>query len=155
MPHYADSSFLVSRYLSDANTIAAHDYLDKITQPLIFTLLHALEVTSAFELAVFRKLMDRDGIIRANQVVADDLKTGRLIPTTIRWPGVLRLARKMSELHAATVGTRSLDVLHVAAAKTVKSDQFVTFDARQSRDGQGCWLGRCSIEIGKLIPRIA
>jgi hypothetical protein len=55
MAHYADSSLLVSCYIPDANMAAAKPYLLGITEPLVFTALHELEVRSAFELGVFRK----------------------------------------------------------------------------------------------------
>lgn len=44
MTHYADSSFLVSCYLLDANTKAAIAYLSGLSAPLPWTALHALEV---------------------------------------------------------------------------------------------------------------
>src|SRR6266850_3898646 len=127
MPHYADSSFLVSSYLIDANTKSAHDYLQKLGEPLIFTLLHALEIANAFELALFRKLVSPEGAAIANQSLADDLKNARLIQTTVRWPDIFRLAEKLSKLHTAATGSRSLDILHVAAAKKVKAGHFVSF----------------------------
>ena len=56
MSYYADSSFLVSCYISDANTPQAKAYLLSNGPPLIFTALHALEVRNAFKLGVFRGL---------------------------------------------------------------------------------------------------
>ena len=47
MPHYADSSFLVSCYVVDANTAQAKAYLTRTGSPLALTTLHALEVRNA------------------------------------------------------------------------------------------------------------
>jgi len=47
MNHYADSSFLVSCYVTDANTASAKGYLLRTGVPLVFTALHALEVRNA------------------------------------------------------------------------------------------------------------
>ena len=128
---YADSSFLVSCYLVDANTTQAKAYLSGHDVPLTFTTLHDLEVRNAFQLAVFR------GILKPNEAKAvsanldADLRAGRLVRTSVRWPGVFRLAARLSERHAALTGTRSLDILHVAAAKTLRAEEFASFDHRQ------------------------
>jgi hypothetical protein len=47
----------------------------------------------------------------------------------VNWPVVLRIAARFSERYSATVGTRSLDILHVAAAKALRAVEFV--DGRQ------------------------
>jgi hypothetical protein len=41
---------------------------------------------------------------------------------------MFRLATRLSERHAAITGTRSLDILHVAAAKTLRAVEFASFD---------------------------
>ena len=53
MSQYADSSFLVSCYLLDANTAPAKAWLSRTGVPLPFTALHGLEVRNAFKLGVF------------------------------------------------------------------------------------------------------
>ena len=53
---YADSSFLVSCYVTDANTPQAKAWLLRTGGPLVFTALHASEVGNAFKLGVFRGL---------------------------------------------------------------------------------------------------
>ena len=52
---YADSSFLVSCYVTDANTPQAKAWLLRTGGPLVFTAFHALE-RNAFKLGVFRGL---------------------------------------------------------------------------------------------------
>jgi predicted nucleic acid-binding protein len=49
----------------------------------------------------------------------------------MQWPIVFRIAASLSDHHSATVGTRSLDILHVAAAKLLRANEFVSFDRRQ------------------------
>lgn len=57
MSNYADSSFLVSCYITDANTPGARAYLARTGAPLALTLLHTVEVRNAFQLGIFRKLL--------------------------------------------------------------------------------------------------
>jgi predicted nucleic acid-binding protein len=131
MNHYADSSFLVSCYLADANTPQANAYLSQTAAPLAWTGLHALEVRNAFELGVFRGLLTAADVASAWANVENDLRSARLVRTTVKWPSTFRQAAQLSLRHSATSGTRSLDILHVAAARSARAAVFVSFDARQ------------------------
>jgi hypothetical protein len=131
MSHYADSSFLVSCYLLDANTAQANSYLSAKDIPLIWTALHALEVRNAFELGVFRGLLTGADAAAAWTNLQNDLKNARLVRMTVRWSPAFRQATRLSERHSATTGTRSLDILHVAAVKSLRSVEFISFDGRQ------------------------
>lgn len=131
MSCYADSSFLVSCYVTDANTPQAKAYLQHKSVPLVLTALHELEMRNAFQLGVFRGLFTVVEAVAARANLEADLRSGRLIRRTVNWPVVFRIARRFSERHSATVGSRSLDVLHVATAKTLRAAEFVSFDARQ------------------------
>lgn len=131
MSHYADSSFLVSCYVTDANTSEANAYLLRTGVPMVFTTLHALEVRNAFQLGVFRGLFSAADAAAARANLEEDLRSGRLVKKTVKWPVALRIAARFSERHSSAIGTRSLDILHVAAAKALRSAEFVSFDARQ------------------------
>lgn len=133
MASYADSSFLVSCYVADANAAQARAYLTRTGTPLIFTSLHALEVRNAFELGVFRGLFAAPEARAAAKNLADDLRSARLVATSVNWPAAFRLAARFSEQHSATTGNRSLDILHVAAAKSLRATAFVSFDGRQRK----------------------
>ena len=126
MSHYADSSFLVSCYLLDANTPQAKAYLSSTSAPLVWTALHALEVRNAFELGVFRGLLTTSDVAAAWANLESDLKGARLVRATVKWPTAFRRAARLSERHSATAGTRSLDTLHVAAAKSVRAIEFIS-----------------------------
>ena len=131
MNRYADSSFLVSCYIPDAHTPQAKTYLLRMGAPLAFTALHALEVGNAFKLGVFRGLYPAADASAAWKNLETDLRSGRLKRTPVNWPAAFRLAARFSEQHSGTVGTRSLDILHVATAKALRAAEFVSFDGRQ------------------------
>jgi predicted nucleic acid-binding protein len=131
MRHYADSSFLVSCYIRDANTAAARTYLTRAAAPLALTALHALEVRNAFQLGIFRKLLTVTEAAEAWTNLQADLRAGRLLRANVKWPPVFRFASHLSEKHSATDGTRSLDIIHVASARIMQAIEFVSFDARQ------------------------
>jgi len=131
MTHYADSSFLVSCYLADQNTAAAKAWLWKIGVTLPFTPLHALEVRNAFQLGVFRRLITSVDAAAALDDLRSDLRAGRLIQTPINWRSAMQLATTMSGAHTAVIGTRSLDILHLAVARSIRARELISFDARQ------------------------
>jgi len=131
MNPYADSSFLVSCYVADANTPQAQAYLSAHPVPLAFTALHALEVRNALKLGVFRGLFSATAAAAAWANVEADLRAGRLVRMTVKWPVALRVAAQLSEKHTTTTGTRSLDILHVAAARSLRAVEFISFDVRQ------------------------
>ncbi len=87
MNHYADSSFLVSCYVVDANTSQAKSWLSKAGVPLPFTALHSLEVRNAFKLGVFRGLFSAADAAAAWSNLEKDLRSGRLTKTAAngRW----------------------------------------------------------------------
>ena len=131
MSYYADSSFLVSCYLLDANTARAKSYLGSLGAPLVFSALQALEVRNAFELGVFRGLFPAADAAAARVNLEQDLRSGRLVKTSVNWPLAFRVASSLSKRHSATTGTRSMDILHVAAAKSLRASEFISFDGRQ------------------------
>ncbi len=62
-----------------------------------------------------------------------DLKEETLLmPTVIDWIQALRAAETLGAAHNETIGCRSADLFHVAAAKKIGCDTFVTFEERQT-----------------------
>ncbi len=132
MSIYADTSVLVSYYLSDANSGQVNALITSLSDSLIFTRLHRLEFGNALELGIFRGNYTR---IQADQAWNDlvaDLRVGRLQRAALNWPSAFRAATRMSRQFSASIGSRSLDLLHVAAATVLDVTTFVSFDQRQS-----------------------
>lgn len=98
---------------------------------MVFTVLHALEVRNAFKLGIFRGLFAEADAAGALSNLQRDLAAGRLVKSSVKWPVAFRVAARLSDRHSAVTGTRSLDILHVAAAKALRTVEFVSFDARQ------------------------
>jgi len=137
---YADSSFLVSCYVVDANTLQAKAFLSQHDSPLPFTALHDLEVRNALRLGVFRGILTEEQAKAAAANLDADLGAGRLMRRTVQWPIAFQLASRLSERHAAVTGTRSFDILHVAVAKTLRLKELASFDSRQRALGVAAGL---------------
>ena len=67
----------------------------------------------------------------AAAAIDEDLRSGRLVRTTVKWPFAFRATLRLSGRHSAKTGRRSLDILHVASARALRMKEFATFDSRQ------------------------
>lgn len=128
---YADTSFLFSVVLHDANTEAAVAYLKRRSASLALTPWQRCELQNAVRLAVWRGNCPEAEAKAALARIASDLADGNLAETPLVWPDVIATAEELSEKHTVALGVRSLDLLHVAAATSLKAKAFLTFDVSQ------------------------
>ena len=66
-----------------------------------------------------------------------DLASGFLVPRTVPAADLHAKARELSDRYSPTLGTRSLDLLHVAAAVLLETETFFSFDERQRQAAAG------------------
>ena len=67
------------------------------------------------------------------QDVEADIAGGFLVPTPVASGHLHDKARQLSDRHTPALGTRSLDLLHVAAALHLEVKTFFSFDDRQRK----------------------
>ncbi len=100
--------------------------------PLLLTSLGELELTNALQLRRFRKEVRPQEVRAAYAAFRADVRNGilsiRPLPAAAHTQA-LRLALRWT----ARIGTRALDILHVAAALALEAEAFHTFDSRQER----------------------
>ena len=132
MTDYADTGFLCSLHAPDAHTPRVLARMKRQRVPLVFTGLHRLEFRNALRLRVFRGEITAEQRELSIQAMLSDLAATVFVSADIDWPDVLLEAERFSAQHSEKLGTRSLDVLHVAAASVLGAREFLTFDKRQS-----------------------
>ena len=130
MTTYVDSSALVAVYVSERFSKAARSVVRAAGQ-VPFTAIHQLEVPNALELLVGRELITRDECRAIQAQLRDDLENQRLVAVSLDLDRVFAEAMELSRLHTAKFLTRSLDLLHVAAAHVALCTRFVSADDRQ------------------------
>ena len=96
-----------------------------------FTALHQLEVRNGFAMMVGRRLITRDESLAIHSQLEDDLENQRLVAVSLDLDRVFVDAIELSRLHTARFLSRSLDLLHVAAAQVLLCTRFVSADDRQ------------------------
>lgn len=131
MVAYADTSFILSLYTADANHQAAVDLVGREQSALPFTPIQRHEVRNAIRLQVFRQDMTEGQRAAVLRDIDADVQDGFLVDTGLAWPVVFTEAELLSAAHTEKLGVRGMDVLHVAVARAIGAQDFLTFDARQ------------------------
>jgi predicted nucleic acid-binding protein len=135
---YVDTSFFVSLYLPDRHTAEVEQRLSS-RPSLWMTPLHVAECTHAIEQHIFRRAITRSQANRALQQFqehrAKSLWRAAALPER-----ALTVCAELAEQHAARLGVRTLDTLHVASALELKAGRFWTFDARQAKLAEAAGL---------------
>jgi len=129
---YAEPSFLVSLYIPDANSAAALRTMQASTGDLFLTVLGELEVVNAFGLRVFRREASSVAAKSALANFEKDMRDGILQLRGLS-EAVFERARQLSQQTTAKMGTRTADLLHVAAALELGVDYLYTFDQQQRK----------------------
>jgi hypothetical protein len=129
---YFDSSVLVAAYIQEPRSRKARKALSAVVSAP-FTPLLDLEVRT-----VFRRMAGSNRISAAESAavlsrVDDDVAAGRLLRVPLDLHAAVERAETLSARHAERLLSRSLDLLHVAAALELGCTRFVTLDARQAR----------------------
>ena len=131
MKVYADSSFVASLYLPDLHSARAIAWATDFKEPVLISALVILELTNAAHLKVFRRQSEHVEASKSLEAFHKDLANG--IWVAPQWPPrAWEEADLISRSHTSSLGTRSLDILHVAAAQVLKAESFLTFNERQA-----------------------
>ena len=132
MTIYADPSFVVSLYSPDANSAAAAHTMEASAGDRFLTTFGELEVVNAMGQRIFRKeasaAQAQSSLIAFEKDLRDGIFQLRSLPES-----VFERARHLSRQTTARLGTRTADLLHVAAALELGADFLYTFDLHQRK----------------------
>jgi predicted nucleic acid-binding protein len=128
---YADSSFLVSVYVTDLHT---PEVLRRLSQHprLWFTPFHEVEISHGIAQQVFQGRIAAARANRVYQELSRDCTAGVWALTGFP-EATFAKGAVLARTYVTKLGTRTLDSLHVAAALELKAKQFWTFDDRQAK----------------------
>jgi predicted nucleic acid-binding protein len=129
---YLDTSFVISLYTKDSNSVAAARTLQGTRRPLMMSSLTELETTNALGLRVFRKEISKFEAAQSLRAFDEDLLRGGFLRNAIPESAFQR-ARELSLQTTAQLGVRTADLLHVAAAIELGASGLFTFDLQQRK----------------------
>ncbi len=132
MKAYCDTSFLVSLYTPDANSVPAAHQFSRTRGALLISPLCELELTNALQLRLFRKELTAGEVTAAEAAYRSDLAAGLYSSHPVS-AAVFEKACQLSRKHSSRLGCRSLDILHVAAALVARAKVLHTFDESQRK----------------------
>jgi len=137
---YADTSFLLSLYREQDASGRAAELMAGMAEPLPLTPLEFLELRTGLNLAVFRREISATTRDAAWAHVLQDIRDGVLVRTSPSPTDVFERAGELSDKHAAAIGARTLDILHVASALVLGARELLSFDQRQRALAEKCGL---------------
>lgn len=129
---YTDSSFLISLYSLDAHTADAASAMGALFGAPTVTSLVEFEVANALQQRVFWKQITAGEARRSLDDLETDLQDGVLRMMALPESLFARAAR-ISEQTTGNLGTRAIDLLHVAAALEIRAEFLYSFDERQRK----------------------
>lgn len=133
MSDYADTGFICSLYAPDANTGSAIGRMNRQREPVIFSWLNQVEFRNSLRLRVFRKEISETERDRSLNLLLSDVSAGIFENVDFPQSSVLIETERLSAQFSQKLGTRGLDVLHVAMAVLLGCEHFLSFDTRQSK----------------------
>jgi predicted nucleic acid-binding protein len=136
---YVDTSFLVSLYALDSKSALAVTLMSKSPDRHIISSFAELETRNALQLRVFRKEIAALQAKASWEDFQDDVRSGvfelRALPDR-----AFERAHELSQKTTARLGTRTADLLHVAAALEMDADCLYSFDQQQRKLAQAVRL---------------
>ena len=137
MKAIADTGFIVSLYLEELTSERARASMASRAEPLALIPLLRLEMRNAFNLAVNRRRITATQRDEHFAAVEEDIANGVFMEVALSGTDLYREAAVLSDRYTPTLATRSLDLLHVAAASLLGAKIFYSFDERQRKAAAG------------------
>jgi predicted nucleic acid-binding protein len=130
---YVDTSVIVKLYFKEEYSRDTSIWLKENNEGIPLTSLHELELINAIQLKQFRSEITPDQTRLIISRLEEHEISGIYYRPQLNWSAIFIHAIDLSKKHSATIGSRSLDILHVASALSINADRFLTFDDRQTR----------------------
>jgi predicted nucleic acid-binding protein len=139
MSDFVDTSYLCALYFPREQAASANEYFERVGQQLLLNSLVQFEFRHAISLAIFRHERGNASGIPSDTAMAGltafelDLEGGRFASIAIDLDELVIEALRLCEVYTLREALRSMDTLHLAAAKVLGCTDFLTFDKLQRR----------------------
>ena len=131
---YADSGFVVSLYLTTEGTSAqARKEVKRASKPILLSPLSLLEIRNALNFGINRGEIASDQRDAVLSEIDEQISKGFFRLVDASQSSIYAKAQELSNKHTPALATRSLDLMHLAAALISGARSFLTFDKRQAK----------------------
>lgn len=133
MKVYIDSSMLVKLYVPEPESENLESFIKENQIIIPFTPLHELEIGNAIVLREFRNEISHEEKVEIMNVIREDKDASVLHRHALPWNRVFEKSMEFSSDYSCDLGTRALDVLHVASAVCGEFRYFLSHDDSQKQ----------------------
>ena len=130
---YLDTSVIVKLYIKEEHSISVSNWVKQNDEAILLTMLHELEFTNALQLKRYRLDINQEQVKRILSNFKNHKAMGIYYHPEINWPQAWHIAIDLSQKHTFRIGSRSMDILHIASAIAIHSKHFFTLDERQAK----------------------
>ncbi|MFC1495117.1 type II toxin-antitoxin system VapC family toxin [Thermodesulfobacteriota bacterium] len=130
---YVDTSVIVKLYFKERYSSKVSEWIKTNNEAIPLTSMHELEFINAVNLKRFRNEITKDIAEFIFSNFKNHEEDGVYFRPSINWPEVYQNTFDLSKEFTDKIGSRSLDIIHVAAALTLGADRFLTLDIRQEK----------------------
>ncbi len=144
MRAYFDSGVITKWYGPEVNSAAALALRKRFKPPIWLTPLHRVELTAAWRL----KVLGGAAEVTITQLLGDfrqDVARRLYVAPEVDEGEAARIGENLADHYSVRLGTRSLDVRHVAWALAAGATAFVTGDERPAR-----WAEAIGLKMTRL-----
>lgn len=131
MDIYYDTSIVVKLYIPEEGSVDFIDHIVNRGKPVSLNQLQETELNNALCLKFFRREISSTELDELLGKIQRDFNSGKLLRLPVEWPAAWQRAQRLARKHSAAIGCRTLDIIHVAIAETMKVGKFFTNDTRQ------------------------
>lgn len=128
---YVDTSVIVKLYIKEQFSQEVSNWIRANNEAIPLTLIHDLEFNNAMCLKQFRLEITQDEARAIELKKEDHERKGIYYRPAINWTDTFQCAIDLSKKYTRKIGSRSLDIIHVASAISMKANRFLSFDERQ------------------------
>jgi predicted nucleic acid-binding protein len=133
MTAYIDTALFVKAFVLEVDSAEAIALLERIGEPFAYSHLHEIEIPNAIRLKRFRGEITKAQETGAIRIFKAEVDAGRFERIAYDLGAVFIRAEKLSARFSGEIGTRSLDLWHVAAALEGGCTAFASYDVRQRK----------------------
>lgn len=106
-------------------------FVEERRVPVPFSRLMEMEIENALHALRFREAITEKELRGARSLVGDLIARGRFLPVDLSLDRIAQETLSLAHLVTAKTGCRTLDLMHVAAARLLRADEFASTDRRQ------------------------
>ena len=128
---YVDTSVIVKLYIREKFSRKVSEWVSENNEAIPLTNFHVLEFRNALHLKEFQGEISDEQIQNVMENLDNHQEKGVYYRPQLNWTEILGYAHDLSQRFTALTGARTLDILHVASALSMKVEKFFSLDGRQ------------------------